>query len=291
VFLHIHKCAGSFFGKHAKVNLEKNRLVALNRLNRARHSRAIGRETVNSFLGGFSEEQKDQVKIVMGHAAYYGIHEIFNRPARYVMFIRDPVSRTLSEYNYLRQRVLDTGMRKREFTVRQRTMLDDSGKMLPFEEWFGKTTMMHDYMTKFLCDTLLGKTPGSAGWDSKEGFSGTVGRKDVEAIKDVLRALYFIGIAGHLTEDALFLYHELGFTSFLPGQNVSRKTFVPRDPHKTAELILSKNRGDSEIYEHAVKLNREFKKENEEFHKIARYMKIKRAPSLVRRIILGKINR
>ncbi|MFB6226470.1 MAG: sulfotransferase family 2 domain-containing protein [Candidatus Paceibacteria bacterium] len=83
IFLHLPKNGGTSF----TANLEKK----------------LGHEkiAVSKNIRKLSEIQKRNVFVVSGHENYYGVHEEFpGREPGYIVFIRDPAERRVSQYNH-----------------------------------------------------------------------------------------------------------------------------------------------------------------------------------------------
>ncbi|MFW5847268.1 MAG: sulfotransferase family 2 domain-containing protein, partial [Nanoarchaeota archaeon] len=83
IFLHLPKNGGTSF----VANLRKK----------------IGEEKICSSRSAskLSEKQKQKIFIITGHETYYGVHKHFpNREPRYILFIRNPAERRVSQYNH-----------------------------------------------------------------------------------------------------------------------------------------------------------------------------------------------
>jgi len=56
-----------------------------------------------------SDEKRENYGLLKGHM-YFGLHELFTTPCKYLTFLRDPVSRCISHYQMLcRERIIEAG--------------------------------------------------------------------------------------------------------------------------------------------------------------------------------------
>ena len=58
--------------------------------------------SVNVFGSKFAIPRKKKISVINGHMRY-GIHKFLAEPVSYITFVRDPVSRVVSAYNYVRK--------------------------------------------------------------------------------------------------------------------------------------------------------------------------------------------
>ncbi len=148
VFIHIYKCAGTTINYHIHRNYNRKEFLLLY-LDAPPFIQA--RPEIEEHLISLSDDQKDKLKVIFGHGAYYGIHRFFpNREVRYVTFLRETVSKTISHYNHGR-----TILKKKVASLRgiknieRRHIID--GRILDFEEWFEyNKTLIHNHTSKFL---------------------------------------------------------------------------------------------------------------------------------------------
>ena len=119
IFVHIPKTAGTTLVQHVAKNFKKEEILeisskALN-LSEKFDKRTYERE-IKNFLKNKTHKQLNKIKFVHGHAIPYGIHKYFKKEARYITFIRNPVRRIPSIYNYfytLFERKKDKELEKR----------------------------------------------------------------------------------------------------------------------------------------------------------------------------------
>lgn len=251
IFIHVPKCAGSTLSYHLRENLRPGEFFPAHysRIGNARRedSRLFTREDLVGHL--FSLENKDAVKAAAGHLAYYGMHECFGRPARYVTFLRHPVARTVSHYNFLRTRLgsnryLTPGLRE--------DLMGDNGEPLGFEAWLEKSAFWKNYMTKFFHSA-----------PETEDFEADASH--LNKIKADLAHFYFVGKAENYRKDALFLYYKLGIRKQFPDRNVTEKKYAGLIGRRVEETIVAGCALDMELYEWASVLNRRIKRRPDYF--------------------------
>lgn len=243
LFLHLPKSAGTTFRHHIENNFEQDRIVALYNTDDVR----MKRDDVFAKVAALTEDQKRRVHVVYGHELYWGLHELFDRPCRYVTFLRDPVEKTISFYNYRMQQGIRSGKL-------------DAAKLPPFDEWLANSPGMHDGM---LGD--LEKYGFAEGHDVSEA-----------ALDSLMRKFYFVGTTESFDEDALFLYAEMGVRRFFRDQNKSERFLAPDELERVRSRIAEKTPLDRRVYEFAVAWNRAYKQRHPEFADVVRKMKLKR---------------
>ncbi len=90
IFLHLPKTGGTtlrqlFYSQYSYLKL--NEIYTVNRT----------RDT--PIFEQLSSDKKEHIKVLVGHFSY-GIHKHFKKPFSYVSFMREPIKRILSAYNY-----------------------------------------------------------------------------------------------------------------------------------------------------------------------------------------------
>lgn len=244
IFLHMPKSAGTTFRYHIENNFPPDEIAGLYHTEGNR----LTRDDVFAKISALSATQKQKLRVVYGHEVYYGVHALFDRPCRYVTFLRDPIEKTISFYNYRMQQ----GIRKKRI---------DETRLPSFEEWLQDSPGMHDGM---LGDLV------------KYGFADGY---DVSApsLRAIVDKFYFIGTTESFDDDALFLYHEMGIRRFFRDQNKSQRYLSPADLERVRQVIAEKTALDRRVYEQAVAWNREFKSRHKAFGAVVAKMKLKRA--------------
>ncbi len=259
IFLHIQKCAGTTFGTHIENKLRPDQTIALYEgyrtfnIPKRTWEYIESRDDVERLLSSLTEDQKKNVKGLYGRYLYYGIHKYFKQTPRYVLFVREPASRIVSNYNHFRK-ISETAIEEIKKTPSQThknrlqsiyNEMHHNEKPVPFEFWFGNRAQQN-FMTNHLIET---------------GFI-EVGLKDVDRqdIRKGLDKFYFVGLVEHFDTDAPFIYSKLGILGSYMNQNISHKYYTPEDQPRIEELILSKNLLDRDLYEYARYKNKLFKR-------------------------------
>ena len=90
VFMHIPKTAGTTI-HHILHNMYRGNIL----LTRENHKN-------RNALESLSNKEKEKIKVLKGHFKF-GIHEQYPKPITYFTFFRDPIKRSISEYNFMHQ--------------------------------------------------------------------------------------------------------------------------------------------------------------------------------------------
>lgn len=265
VFVHINKCAGGTvqnhienqfsyderFGPHNLYYKEKiSQTLGIFDDKKWIHDSAIVKKSeVHKYLANLSVSQKNTIACVYGHAAYYGIHIPLGREARYFTFLREPLARFVSYYNYIRairvtsERLIRNEIQKRDGTLRS---LDDWLAEANLNSYSMASFLLHSYQSENLLQDFPIPT-----------------EIDMYQIKKMLASFYFVGLTEQ-KEDMDFTLGSLGIKTFLQDTNVLQKKDTYMTPHdmKTARKIVEKRCPmDVELYEYAKKLNLEKKEQ------------------------------
>jgi hypothetical protein len=249
IFAHLPKTAGSTFRKHLRAGFAPEEILEI----------YIGgelttQEAIERYVGSLTPERKAQVRVVLGHHVYFGIHQFFPREPRHIIFLRDPVARTISHYNYCRTDHARGGKDHHPPVV------DEDGAILPFTTWFNRNPSLHNFMTQYLVRFYrrLVSDPGAV-------------EADLDAAREILARFYFVGVTERYSEDVLYLYHELGIGKFFGNENASEKHFEPDG--SAIELIRAKCGRDVELYRFARELNAKIRQKHRDFERVITAMK------------------
>ena len=209
-----------------------------------------GAEHFHHYLNDLSTSQKKQVKILAGHNSYYGIHAWFLQQARYVTFLREPLSRTVSLFNFERMawdlyssKSAPLNPLEINFLKRMQTHFLIDHQIPTFEQWlterYDATFPFYFSMTRYL--KYLGFPL----------FAGHAG---------LLQPFHFIGIAETHEEDALYVYRQLKIKAADADRNASTSfVCLSNLASPVMDLLIEKNADDLVLYQLAVEKNRLFK--------------------------------
>ena len=273
IFFHINKCAGTTFRYHLEHNLKADEYICIyegryfdvNEMAYKYFTPGKRREEIDAYLDSLSDVQKDKIKILCGHAVYYGIHRFFpGREVRYITFVRHHAAREVSMYNFSRMILEDPSEHLAErddiYRIHEfkkiRKNLTRGKKTFSFSEWLENDTECANFISK----TLM-----------REGFAISG-----ETPENVLKKFYFVGITEIYHSDALFLYYLLGVKKFYPDKNISKKYIGRANISKGERDIISRrNTDDIQLYEEALHFNRNFKRHTPSFICLVLLMRLK----------------
>ncbi len=219
-----------------------------------------GKEYFNNYVNALSPIKKEKIKYILGHDADHGIHQLINKPARYITFIREPVSRTISIYNYEKMnwgKLEKTDiLNPNQATYRKRLAecFLMNGAVPDFETWlqhgYGKHHIFYYTMTDYL---------------QYLGFIDD--KRDEGSIQDALKKFYFVGLTETYDTDSAYLYHLLNVKYCHGHRNMSEKMIdSSKLSEETLEVIREKNRDDIVLHECAQRENTAFKKHAKDFY-------------------------
>jgi len=278
LFPHLPKTGGAALFQNVERFLPVSRCLRLNCTHRQYYvdprTRKLhfyeSEEDFKNLMKSLSESEKSQIQFASGHDLAYGFHEYFPQPARYFMFVREPIARTISLYNYQRtQHEFLNKMKKMDESHRRLRLFSQrwflrEGKVPSFEEWL-EESYNHDYPFYFTMTRTLQH----------------LHYLDVEIKEDswgkLLQKFFFVGLTETLNEDELYLYHEMGVRCFWANRNASYPYISHNQLEKRLqEKIREKNPDDFLLYERAKRANSSFKKKQKDFPIIVKQMEMKK---------------
>ncbi|MDD5236332.1 MAG: hypothetical protein PHU91_01480 [Candidatus Omnitrophica bacterium] len=146
--------------------------------------------------------------------------------------------------------------------VLERRFVNPLGEMKSFEEWINSEGVGANNLIRAI---LIGRYAPDVDME----------RSHLKEAKEVLDKFYFVGITEQYNTDAAFLYNKIGIRRFCKNHNVAKRYYFSRNKRKMLDLAISKTALDREIYDYAIKLNREFKSK-ENFYPSVRQIRLRR---------------
>jgi hypothetical protein len=266
IFIHLHKTGGTTFNAHLKKYFKPN-------------EEFFHLDSKDSQLkfNSLSKKEREKVKIIGGHDTYYGIHNKFpEKKAKYILFLRNPAERLVSQYNHHMSQIPEkeqvsfekwyAGYPKNEMTLFLNQRFLGTGKKIQRSSFIQK---------------MIGKKTNSKFWKKIRYFfkiyqSKFNSKKKFENAKKLLDKCELVGITENLNKDLKFLCKKIGIPSNFKNLRVSGKKstwksdiigkeFKPAEKkfilnEKTREKINLENKLDIKLYNYARQLNRLSKK-------------------------------
>ncbi|MBN1168799.1 sulfotransferase family 2 domain-containing protein [Candidatus Woesebacteria bacterium] len=266
------KCAGTTIAYHIEKNYSKIERIYLyaDSVTNTPYDIASGNydenklpievlnKKVENRIKNMNKDKRSKIKILYGHHAFYGIHEFFDRQPYYFTFLRDPLERTVSMYNYWCKSYFF-------FNNYEDTKKGNVLKILQYgvppriEEWINEIYVgnKNHYPRGSMANLLI-----------KSNYIDASSKSDIASN---LNKFEFIGLVKSFQEDSFYLYQNMGFNKFCDNQNISynyfNKKYMPRKNWKTLKKkIVALNREDYSLYYKALKLNEKYKKVNNNFY-------------------------
>lgn len=242
IVLHIYKSAGKSLLRTFARNLRKPELLRLYApklsLDKAEASANPGWNEAQ-VLEYLRVNATPETRCIFGHMAFYGIHELpqfAGREVRYIVFLREPVARVVSLYNYLlhhsvnvwHQEIVDNGWSLEEWFRGSRGLWLHNGQMRQLLLWHRKDVLTERNLTdEHLADA-----------------------------KRVLDQMWFIGATESFAADAQVLARRMGFKKEPTAHVVNASSGERTIDEVVARMIREDNALDVALYDHAQALRR-----------------------------------
>ena len=241
IFFHIPRTAGTTLITHLAGNFDRKHILKLY------IDKGYFKDwnEIKDFLNHLNDNQIRNINFIYGHQVFYGVHKFFNRPPRYIVFLRDPIERIISYYNFLR---MNYEMKNRILGL---PVISEEGNIMPFKEWYFKNPSLNNQMSRAILLNGLGD----------KIYIRQSTPENLEIIKGLLNKFYFVGITENFEEDSKFLFPRLGIKNTFENQSISKKYFTLDQDKELIELLREKNALDYEFYEYAKELNKKMKEE------------------------------
>jgi hypothetical protein len=174
IFIHIHKSGGTTL------------MRLLNQVYEGKKVFSIDGERYNDSIKEYLSlppETRDTYDLVKGHM-FFGVHQAVSSDARYFTMLRDPMSKTVSLYNYLKEIDLYPELNRKKMDIR--TFLES-----------GQALAADNGMTRFLSGTSLAEVP-----------YGKMDSGLVEKAKENLKTHFVVAGLMRYFDETLLLYKE-----------------------------------------------------------------------------------
>ncbi len=208
IFFDMPKCAGNTIKENFYKNLKKEEILEIYK------PPFKTNQEIDRYIISIPEREKQKIKLIIGHHVYYGIHKFFDKDPIYLTFIRNPIDRTISHYNY----ALTQYKVKKEKNVFP-TILSSKNKIITFKKWLKENLFLHDMMCRMLYEDFY--------------FTGVkkleFSEIDSENMKKILKKFYFIGLVENYEKDISYVFKKLRLSKKAKKQNVSIKYIDPAD--------------------------------------------------------------
>lgn len=202
-----------------------------------------GQTVLEDYLANLSPAEKNRMKFIVGHSTYMGVHEHFpGRPFRYFTFIRNPVSRMRSLYNYARFN-MENGSTDSWLGFYKNAQ----GIPISFTEWVNKLPEQHNPIIDLLFQ-----------FDNANGVpvvNSHYSEQEVARAQSILRKFHFIGITEH-KDDYLGLMKLLNMRAEVQYVNVTPKNYIlEKELPPATEILRAKMQHDLRLYNECLSGN------------------------------------
>lgn len=238
LFIHLPKCGGTTVIK-SLCNIGASRFVIVSR-------------SPNSKLQAWDDLQRhmaecqiepNEVRAVMGHDVYFGMHQFSTRRPYYFTFLRHPVDRYISHYRYLVDATRNPKSRVHDFANQQ---LFENGKLLSLSDTADRR-LFANVMTGYLA---AANDPDLATkrWQDRDH------RRSLELAKDLVQKLDFVGTVEKMPADLDFICNQVGIRPVTKKFNSAIARVDERVDQSLINRIEEVCYLDNELYHFASKL-------------------------------------
>lgn len=240
VVLHLYKTAGKTLLHHFERNFRRREFLPMYAprigLDKAEASANPGWNEA-LVLDYLAAKLNEEIRCVFGHMAFYGIHELpqaAGREVRYIVFVRDPVARIVSLYNYLRhhsdnawhQEIIDHDWSLEGWFQNSRGLWLHNGQLRQLLLWHRKEVLEDRYLTA----------------------------EHLEVGKKIVEDMWFIGATETFAADVQVLCQRLGFKQGPTEAVVNASRGDKAIGKRIDAMIREDNALDAGLVDHALAL-------------------------------------
>lgn len=212
--------------------------------------------------------KKKQLEYVYGHTLFYGLHKLVDphKEPFYFTFIREPIKRLTSLYNYYSQWYWLDPVEVRDKKDLYQKIILHQGQWPDFMTWYEKVFKLTEHKLN-MCTSI--------DYFQRLGYlkKGKVSRENIQGCLDKFA---FIGLVDSFTEDSLYLYHLWGINKFFIRQNISRKFFSLNDQPEIEAQLKAEFKDEYLFYELAKEKRQEFIRQHPDYYPAIEKMRQKR---------------
>ncbi len=231
LFVHLPKCAGTSLLKMF-ARASEGRCVTLAET----PSKSAAWEIVKSAASGGEE-----TRVIMGRDVIYGMHRLFSKKPYYITFLRDPVQRYVSQYNFYVDLANQPGHPAHHVGVER---VVEAGKLVSLPD-FARRGSDQNMLTRALADANDPERQRDPWWHVDPGTA-------LARASDLLARMDFVGLVETFEADCSRLFREFEIQPAFERVNTSRHQVELND--ELLATIRENNRLDLDLYSRALQL-------------------------------------
>lgn len=182
-----------------------------------------------------------RLKIFYGHRVYFGLHHLAPQPARYFTFLRHPVSRVISLYNYHCDIAQNPAHQHHE---RDRRLMMRGEQRISFAEWFERL-YTGNHLVRFLSYAMD---------EDRVHVPEGMEPQHLVSAKAFLDRCWFIGFTESSKQDIPLVCQAVGVPAPEKRSNVSKQHLSEAERVLASKLVEGRDQLDMELYDYARKL-------------------------------------
>lgn len=256
--MHIPKTAGSTLRRNFELNFNDRCLFLYSELigqapldaNNSNELRIHRKNNGDKLKQYIAQNATPDIDFLFGHKVNTELHNSVqgDREPRYITFLREPVERIISLYNFTRN---SPQIPEDHEAIAQNWTL---------EEWLERTKrdIKNSQLMKFLPESAF---PDTSQTDEQLNFQ--LSNYHLETAKESLSRFWFVGLTETFNSDALYLYGKLGTKRFYPEKIVNASPNKKAVSPQTRERIAAMNTLDIEFYNFACEYYSDFISKNQ----------------------------